>query len=397
MAPSGSTEQPLRPTPLEVASGVVVGEAPAAAPPDAGGGLSPRQALERLVLPALLRPPCLVSFSGGRDSSLVLTIAAHVARREGLPLPSPITVRVADAPAAQEDWHQQTLLHHLGLTDQWIRLDVPQGEFDWVGPVAGRVLRRHGLLWPPNAFFHAPLFEQARGGSLLTGVGGDQMMATWRSARAMQVVSGRARPAPRDALHVGLAFAPRAVRAAVRRRRDDVPSWLRPPVARDVMRRRAAEDASEPRRWDRRLPWVERRRILAATRWSLALIAADSGTHVAHPLADPLFVGALARAGGAGGLGDRRAIINMLLSDLLPDVLLGRADKALFQEVFFSAPFREFVRTWDGRGVDPALVDVERLRAEWAQEVPHSRTALVLQAAWLSAQGGEAVDRGIER
>ena len=54
---------------------------------------SPRAALEAVVLRALLRPPCLVSFSGGRDSSLVLAIASDVARRHGLPLPVPATNR----------------------------------------------------------------------------------------------------------------------------------------------------------------------------------------------------------------------------------------------------------------------------------------------------------------
>jgi asparagine synthase (glutamine-hydrolysing) len=58
--------------------------------------------LERVVVPALRRPPCLVSFSGGHDSSLVLAAAARAARRERLPAPIPVTWRVRDAPAAEE-------------------------------------------------------------------------------------------------------------------------------------------------------------------------------------------------------------------------------------------------------------------------------------------------------
>jgi asparagine synthase (glutamine-hydrolysing) len=355
----------------------------------------PRRALEESVLPALARPPCLVSFSGGRDSSLVLTIAAAVAAREGLEAPIPVTVRVAGAPAAEENWHQDALVHHLGLREEWLRLEYPEGELDWVGPVAAGVLRRHGLLWPPNAFFHAPMFERARGGSLLTGVGGDQLMSGWDARRAIEVVGGRTRPEPRDLLRVGLAFAPRPVRAAALQRRTVAPEWLTAPARQEVVRLRAAEDVAEPRPWDRRVRWVERRRGLAATRWSLGRIAQESDTLVLHPLADPAFAAALAHVGGRTGLGDRRDIIRMLVADLLPEVLLGRGDKALFHEVFYSRPFREFVRDWDGGGVDPALVDARRLRAEWEEDVPHAQSALLIQAAWLSASGGqlgEAID-----
>ena len=54
------------------------------------------------------------------------------------------------------------MVAHLQVRD-WLRLDV-DGELDAVGPVARRVLRRHGLLWPFNVHFHAPMLEAARGG-----------------------------------------------------------------------------------------------------------------------------------------------------------------------------------------------------------------------------------------
>jgi hypothetical protein len=88
-------------TSLEIASCVVVG------PPQAdlgvagsGSAADPVAELERAVVCALRRPPCLVSFSGGHDSSLVLAAAVRAAQRERLPAPVPVTWRVRDAPAA---------------------------------------------------------------------------------------------------------------------------------------------------------------------------------------------------------------------------------------------------------------------------------------------------------
>ena len=39
-----------------------------------------------------------------------------------------------------------------------------------VGPIAQRVLRRHGILWPTNVHVQVPLLEAARGGTLFTGI-----------------------------------------------------------------------------------------------------------------------------------------------------------------------------------------------------------------------------------
>ena len=43
----------------------------------------PIEAVEAVVLAGLERPPCLVSFSGGRDSSALLAVAVRLADREG--------------------------------------------------------------------------------------------------------------------------------------------------------------------------------------------------------------------------------------------------------------------------------------------------------------------------
>ena len=388
--PSTDAAHPLRPTPLEVASGIVLGRAAdAGAEDDAGAAPSPREALEAAILPGLRRPPCLVSFSGGQDSSVVLAVAAHVAAREGLAPPVPITFRVPSAPAAEEDWWQNTVVHHLGLVDAWIQLEYGEGELDWLGPVARPVMRRHGVLWPPNAFLHAPLLERARGGSLLTGVGGDNILTSWRAQRAQEVLARRVRPTPLDPARVALAYGPAPLRAAVRRRRGTGARWLRRPVRRRVIASRAAEDAAEPVRWDERVEWAAGRRRLIGAHWSLGLLAADAGAQILHPLCAPPFVAALGRAGGRTGLGDRRTILRAMAGDVLPDALLARPGKAVFHEVLWSVHSRAFASAWTGAGADRSLVEPVRLAAEWARDVPDSHTAMQLQAAWLSAVGDE--------
>ena len=94
--------------PAEVVTGYVFGQASIQ---DARSAAiqTPRVALEAAVLGALRRPPCGVAFSGGRDSSLVLAVATHVARREGLPDPIPVTRRFPDKPEAEEsEWRRSS-------------------------------------------------------------------------------------------------------------------------------------------------------------------------------------------------------------------------------------------------------------------------------------------------
>lgn len=131
---------------LEIAGGWVNGYD--AVPPPAGPHESPRQVLDRLLLPHLRRSPCLVAFSGGRDSSVLLAAAVAVARREELPPPVPLTLSYPDAADSEEARWQRIVLNHLGIDDR-IVLTV-HDEHDPLGPVATPVLLRHGLVWPPN-------------------------------------------------------------------------------------------------------------------------------------------------------------------------------------------------------------------------------------------------------
>ena len=179
--------------------------------------LSPVSAMKNVLREALRRPPCLISFSGGRDSSALLALAAQVAREEGLPLPIPATLIFPGVAAADEDEWQKLVIGHIGL-DDWARFHI-QDELGAIGPVASVALQRHGLLWPFNAHFHLPIIAAAAGGSVVTGFGGDELARSSESARAERVLARVRRPNRIDPLVVGLAVSPRVVRMAVHRRR----------------------------------------------------------------------------------------------------------------------------------------------------------------------------------
>ena len=212
---------------IELASGMLFGDAPGTAPelPTPQPGDTAFSALERACVPALRGGRCFVSFSGGRDSSLVLAAAASAARRHGLPLPIPITNRFPQVGHTHEHEWQELAVRELGM-EEWVRLELTD-ELDVLGDLATRGLRRHGLLWPFNVHFHAPMFDVARGGTLLTGIGGDEALGSSRWARPVAVLRGRQRPGPRDLLKVGLLCSPRAIRREVIVRRCPEPfAWL---------------------------------------------------------------------------------------------------------------------------------------------------------------------------
>lgn len=373
-------------TPLEVASGIVFGGEPTPRRLDGRGpGRSPLAALEAAVLPALERGPCLVSFSGGRDSSAVLALAVSVARREGLPLPVPATNRFPSAPRTDESDWQELVITHLGL-DDWVRLEHDD-ELDAVGPVATRILRRHGLLWPFNVHFQDPLLEAAAGGSLLTGVGGDEVFGGSRWARAAAVLSGRVRPVPRDVLCVGLALAPAPVRAAFLRRRHQLPyGWLRPEARRTATRLWAALAAREPLRLGSRLEWWRGHRYVSLGCRALELVARDHDVIVVHPFADGGFLSALARDPEFGRISSRRVAMESVLGALLPPELYGRKTKATFDDVFWNRHARAFAASWEGDGVPDDLVDVQALRETWSGHPADPHTLTLLQAAWLARE-----------
>lgn len=367
---------------LELAAGTAIGAQKAAALPDTA--LGAREALERSCVSALAREPCLVSFSGGRDSSGILATAARVARDHGLPAPVPVSLRFPGVPSTKESQWQELVIGHLGLRD-WIRIEIGD-ELDFLGPVARRGLCKHGLLWPANAHFHSPVFERARGGSVLTGIDGDGLFSGGRWRRAQAVLNRREPPVPRDLVRVALAVAPRRARAAAFVFwQPPHASWLRPDTRRTFRRRVAHELASEPRSWPARVAWFARRRYLRLGVHSLALLAKDHDVEVHHPFLDPNFLSALAIAGGPAGYGTRQQAARALFGDLLPADVVQRRTKAEFGRALWGPHARTFASGWKGSGVDHCLVDSELLRRAWSEPNPSLASATVLQYAWLQA------------
>jgi asparagine synthase (glutamine-hydrolysing) len=383
-------------TALEIASGLVYG-LDDETDTRAGRRLaspSPVQALERALLPALRRPPCLVSFSGGRDSSAVLALATRVASREGLPAPIPATNRFPGVEESDESAWQERVVAHLRLED-WVRLDW-HDELDSVGPVAARVLRRHGLLWPFNTHFHEPIAEHAAGGSLLTGIGGDEFLSESSWSRQLAVLGARARPEPRDALRVGFLAAPRPLRRlALRRRLPITYGWLTPDARRASTAAFAADGAAEPVRWASRLRWIRRFRDLTVGPESLGLLARHHDVLLAQPFLDRAFAEALLALPRGARFGDRTAAMRSLFGDLLPADVIERPTKSSFDPAFWNVHSRSLAASWDGSGIDGELVDAEGLRHEWSLERPDPRSFLLLQAVWLA--GERLPDRGQEQ
>lgn len=328
-----------------------------------------------------------MSFSGGRDSSAVLAVAVHVARREGLGLPVPLTLDFPDDARSREDEWQEKVVRHLGVTD-WQKVD-PDGGAGLLSPAARRSLHGAGLLWPHNAYLHLPLADEIPGGTLLTGLEGDGLFGGWRWSHANDVLARRRRPTPRDATRLALAAAPASVRRLWLRRSAGTTAltWLRPTAHAAFTRRLVEERSREPARWDQRVHWWARRRYHRIAAASLEAVGRITGTRIAHPFLDPRFLAALSREGGRWGYGDRTEVMRALVGDLLPDAVLARRSKANFTATVWDAPVREFARAWDGTGVDTTLVDPDELRRVWLLDRPIAPSGTLLHAAWLHQQG----------
>jgi asparagine synthase (glutamine-hydrolysing) len=353
------------------------------------GDLTPLAAFEDVVRAALRRPPCVVPFSGGRDSAAILAVAARVAREEKLEPPIAVTQLFEGGLGTGEAEWQERLIAH-SRVESWIRLTVGE-EIDFVGPIARPLLKRYGVVHPPHfSLFWLPV-QYARNGSMLTGFGGDSVVGGWISPHAAEVIAGRAWPHLSDMPLFAFAVAPRFVRRRAMRLRLTRPAWLRRQAFKEFIAARIEEFSSRPIGRDTYLAWRASRRRTAFAESTFARIGADVGATVFHPLHDRRFVAALARDLGPRGAGDRTSVMRRVFAGELPDDVLARSGKANFAVAYFRKHTRAFARRWDGIGLDPELVDPEPLRKTWLDWIPDPRSALPLQAAWLSS-----AERGLE-
>lgn len=318
------------------------------------------QALVDAIRPALVDTPCLVSFSGGMDSSFVLAVAAECAAREGLPGPVPIVLRFIDAPEADETARQHQVLQALrghGRCGEPIVITVDD-ELDFAGPVARRMLDLIGPQVPANIYSHLPMLEVAVGGTLLTGFGGDQL------------VGGHGRHLSRRTRAV--AALPLRLEAALRRAGDDVP-WLRPDVARECGRLRTAR-----RRW-RLLSARDRIMREADSRFStfahtgLDQLAHRCGARIAHPLFDAVFLARLADLLDVLPPIRRAPLYRLIAGDRLPAPVTAWHPKAILRQVYDGPATAAAVRSFDPDGLRPEvrdLLDIDALMAMWRSRGP---------------------------
>jgi hypothetical protein len=350
---------------------------------------SPRAALESIALRALRRPPCVVSFSGGLDSSALLALITHVARREGLADPIPATLEFPGSAESEEREWQEMVLGHLGLEER-VRLPFSD-ELGAVGPVATRAMERHGLLWPFNLHFHLPIIEAAAGGTVVTGFGGDELGRSSAGLNAERSLARRRVSGPRGALHLAYRLAPAPLTAAreLLRRHDlrgAFPYLTR--RARAQLRVALVGEHTHPFGWGRLLRrWLWRSRYVQVCRRNFELVGEPYGVATVHPFVEPELLSTLGENHRYAGLGARRDLMAALLGDLVPPALLRRTTKAAFSVPLWTVAARRFAAQWSGSGLDPDLVDVDALRAAWASAEPPVMSTTMLQAAWLADRG----------
>ncbi len=372
-------------TPLELAAGAVLGFEPEYdKPPSEGPPRGPMAALEEILHDALVGSPCLIEFSGGRDSSAVLAVASHVARREGLPLPIPITRLFPEAPDASEgDW-PEVVIRHLGL-EEWVKVQV-RDELDLLGPLGTEGLRRHGVLWPITVHTKVLTFEYGRGGTMVSGEGGDEVFGHRRITPLTKMLAG-ARPRLRGVKPVLASISPRAIRRlAIERALNQqmlLYRWLRPAARRLFMESVLADALDEPVAWSASIRTLPRRRGWKIGKHNMSLIAEGQGVHYVHPLLDERFVEAFAMTNRRLGYPSRTHAVQALFGHLLPPDLLTRRDKASFIGPHVHDHSRAFIERWTGSGVDPDLVDPDELKKVWTEPAPHAGSLLLLQQAKL--------------
>jgi Asparagine synthase len=342
---------------------------------------SPREELERIIDAEFASGrPVFVCFSGGRDSSAVLALAVHIARRRGAPMPVPVTLRFSGHPESDEARWQDLVVTHLGLTE-WIVIDRPDA--DLLDPAITDLLTTRGLFYPSQIGSYIPIVAAATGGVVLTGEGGDESFGGWQFRAAMHPLAWGPVTAAKAVAAAVLTHGPAAAKRWYRQRSQSQ-TWLTDAgrAAADVALNDAAE--AEPIGWRNYLAWAFARRAWGQAQGTLDLIAGASQCRVVHPLAERALLGSLATAWPRRGAPDRTDVMRSVVGDLLPRQVVERDDKAVLASVFIGERSRAFIEQWDGSGVDTEWVDTQALREVWSRRYPYAGSFNLLHQAWLA-------------
>lgn len=357
---------------------------PAPLPGHVGRKESPRDVLERHLLPAITAGPCYVMFSGGRDSSTLLAVATALARRLDADDPVPVTVVHADAPRADESDWQELVLHHLGIRRRIVL--SASGDQTLLSPHAKGALRRHGAVWPEALQLQGFTYGQLDAGFVVTGEGGDDVLGDRRLA-SLRRVWRRRRLRRSDARALVSDLAPRAVRRRAQIRwlsASDQFSWLREPYRAQAISQFARAAVAEQLPWNRAVRKTLSRDAYQVLKPNFEASVREYGHVPVNPYLETSFAAALSREGGPLGIGDRTGMMRYLFADLLPDAVLARRSKASFNETRWGKAEREFAAAWNGSGFGDA-VDPAALRAAWLADNPPSMTDFMLHVAWLAS------------
>jgi asparagine synthase (glutamine-hydrolysing) len=342
----------------------------------------------RTILTDILRPcletaPCFVGFSGGRDSTALLSLATHLARERGLPDPVPVTIRFHRRPRADEcDWQDLTIAH-LGLR-RWEILEIDD-ELDPLGPVASLLLRRLGLFWPPVAHRISPLLETAQGHVLVIGTGGDEVFSPWNTHAARRRLGIRGRSFLSAARRAAFNLLPEGLRIRVNLRRSRGLPWLRPAARREVERRYREFLGRRSPFWADAIGRIPTSRNFELTQSVFEAMARTARVSIVQPFFDLRCIRAIGESAPPKGFASRADAMALHFGDVLPPRMLDRTTKAVFDELHGGRWTRAFAEAWDGSGLDTTLVDAERLREEWLSPRPAYRSLTALNAAWLAA------------
>lgn len=378
-----ASSQPPRPRPLtdlEVACNRVFGVRedpvllPEHPPPLA-------EAVDAVLLDALQHSPCLVSFSGGRDSSVLLCRAVHLARREGLPLPVPATLLFPGDPYAEETEWQELVIGHLGLSD-WERLVMQPGELSILGPIAADFQRRHGPVWPANMHMQIPLARMARGGLVITGFDGDGLFGQWPYEGVWRGLRRPSRELLRHKRHLLGMAAPAGVRRRLLRPLAEAQlawlPWLTAGALAEAARVFVTELAAEPAGWRRHVKWWLNRAVMGRVAWGYARIEDDTGARFCHPFVNPAVVAATAALGTGVAARGRGHLLGLVADGTAPPGVLGRATKA-----HFSLPMMEGIDPVLAEQADNSCVDSVALLGAWSEPLLRWGTSALVVNGWL--------------